>query len=58
LERFRRNFAVLDRVPARIERQRPRSPQYLERGHRGGALASRWNLTLPEVLMRPAEADL
>jgi hypothetical protein len=28
---------VPDRVLARIERQRPRSPQYLERGHRGGA---------------------
>ena len=57
LERFRQNFAVPDRVLARIERQRPRSPQYLERGHRGGALASRWNLILPEVLMRPGEAD-
>jgi len=57
LERFRQNFAVPDRVLARIERQRPRSPQYLERGHRGGAFASRWNLIVPEVLMRPGEAD-
>ena len=57
LERFRQNFAVPDRVLARFERQRPRSPQYMERGHRGGALASRWNLILPEALMRAGEAD-
>ncbi len=55
--RFRQNFAVPDRVLARIERQRPRLPQYLQRGQRGGALASRWNLILPQVLMRPGEAD-
>ena len=57
LERFRQNFAVPDRVLARFERQRPRSPQYLERGRRGGTLTARWNLILPEVLMRPGEAD-
>jgi len=28
----------------------PRSPQYLERSHRGGWLASRWNLILPDSL--------
>ena len=39
------------------ERRRPRSPQYLERGTRGGVLASRWNLILPEVLVSAGEPN-
>ncbi len=57
LERFRRTFHVPDKVLARIEQHRPRSPQYLERGCRGGRLAQRWNLILPRILERPGEAD-
>jgi predicted transcriptional regulator of viral defense system len=57
LERFRRTFHVPDRLLERIERHRPGSPQYLERGRRGGRLAPRWNLILPEILERPGEAD-
>jgi predicted transcriptional regulator of viral defense system len=57
LERFRKSFHVPDGVLERIERHRPRSPQYLERGRRGGRLAPRWNLILPAILDRPGEAD-
>lgn len=50
LERFQGAFYVPDEVLARMERRRPRSPQYLERSLRGGWLASRWNLILPNGL--------
>jgi predicted transcriptional regulator of viral defense system len=57
LERFQSTFHVPDRFLALCERRRPRSPQYLERGTRGGVLASRWNLILPEVLVSAGEPD-
>lgn len=57
LERFRRSFSTPESFLSRIERNRPRSPQYLERGRRGGTLAARWNLILPDVLVRPGAAD-
>jgi predicted transcriptional regulator of viral defense system len=50
LERFQKAFYVPDGVLARMEQRRPRSPQYLERNLRGGWLASRWNLILPNSL--------
>ena len=53
LERFQASFYVSDEVLSRLERRRPRSPQYLERSNRGGWLASRWNLILPNSL-KPA----
>lgn len=57
LERFQQSFSAPESFLSRIERHRPRSPQYLERGRRGGMLAARWNLILPDVLVRPDEAD-
>jgi predicted transcriptional regulator of viral defense system len=57
LERFQRSFSPPESFLARIERNRPRSPQYLERGRRGGTLVARWNLILPDVLLRPGAAD-
>jgi predicted transcriptional regulator of viral defense system len=57
LERFQQSFHVPSRVLRRMERHCPRSPQYLERNRRGGTLAPRWNLILPQVLARPGEAD-
>ena len=57
LERFQRSFHVPERFLGRMEQHRPRSPQYLERNSRGGTLARRWNLILPEVLVQPGEAD-
>ncbi|MCJ7484535.1 MAG: hypothetical protein MUQ25_00010 [Candidatus Aminicenantes bacterium] len=50
LERFQKAFYVPDGALARMERRRPHSPQYLERNVRGGWLASRWNLILPNSL--------
>jgi len=57
LERFQQAFYVPDRILERLAQQRPRSPHYLERDHRGGALAARWNLILPEVLAGLGEPD-
>lgn len=51
LERFQQDFHVPPEFLARIEPHRPRSPQYLDRGRRGGTLMSRWNLILPDILM-------
>jgi hypothetical protein len=53
LERFQASFYVPDEAITRMEHRRPRSPQYLERSRRGGWLASRWNLILPNGL-KPA----
>jgi predicted transcriptional regulator of viral defense system len=50
LERHRRTFSVPDEFLRRLERKRPRSPHYLLRAQRGGRLAGRWNLILPEAL--------
>ena len=49
----RRGKILSGEVLSRLERRRPRSPQYLERSNRGGWLASRWNLILPNSL-KPA----
>jgi len=57
LERFKRDFYVPDKMLERLAQHRPRSPHYLERGRRGGALASRWNLILPEALASLGEPD-
>jgi hypothetical protein len=56
LERGRERFAVPDRLLARLEKMRPRSPQHLPRGRRrGGRLIARWNLVLPEAVVMPQE---
>lgn len=57
LERFQSSFGPPQSYLASLERRRPRSPQYLDRGRRGGTLAARWNLILPDVLARPGEPD-
>jgi hypothetical protein len=57
LERFQKTFHVPDPILARMERRRPRSKQYLERGRRGGILAKRWNLILPKEVFMLGEAD-
>lgn len=57
LERFQQTFYVPEDVLERIAQHRPRSSQYLERGHRGGDLAARWNLILPEALASLGEPD-
>jgi len=50
LERYRKTFEVNEEYLEKIESRCPRSPQYLERNLRGGWLASRWNLILPNTL--------
>jgi predicted transcriptional regulator of viral defense system len=57
LERNRRAFYVPDRLLAELERNRPRSPQYLLRDERGGPLARRWNLVLPPSPLFAREPD-
>jgi len=51
LERFRATFHTTESMLALCEKHRPGAPQYLARGTRGGVMASRWNLILPEVLV-------
>lgn len=48
LERFQAPFHVPDAALDRFELRRPKNPQYLERGRRGGVLIDRWNLIMPE----------
>jgi predicted transcriptional regulator of viral defense system len=56
LEQGRERFAVPDRLLARLEKLRPRSPQHLPRGgRRGGRLVARWNLILPEAVVSRRE---
>jgi len=50
LERFQRTFYVPNELLGRLGRRKPRSPRYLEKKARGGWLASRWNLILPDLL--------
>ncbi len=57
LERHQSTFYVPSDVLDRMEKQKPRSPQYLERNRRGGLLAPRWNLILPRILMEPGEPN-
>jgi predicted transcriptional regulator of viral defense system len=52
LERYQRGFHVSDALLARLERYRPRSPQYLERNSRGGTLIPRWSLILPRSILQ------
>lgn len=57
LERFQKSFYVSEETLDIIERHRPQAPQYLERNHRKGVLAARWNLMLPRSLIRMGELD-
>jgi len=57
LECFRSDFHVRDELLGRIEQEKPRVPQYIERKSRGGVLMARWNLILPQTLARPGEPD-
>lgn len=57
LERFQKTFHVPRDVLGRMEKHRPRSPQYLERNRRGGVLVPRWKLILPKSIAHPGEPD-
>ena len=55
LERFQKAFYVPDDFLVRLERKKPHAPQYLARNVRGGRLARRWNLILPDSLNERGE---
>lgn len=57
LESYRQRFFVSPEYLGSLERHRPKSPQYLLRSQRGGAMQSRWNLILPESLARGREPN-
>jgi len=61
LETYRQHFFVPDAFLTRLEEKRPAAPQYLPRRTRtereSGRLVSRWNLILPEAVLRGAEPD-
>jgi len=57
LERFRETFHAPEAYVRRLERFRPRSPQYLVRDSRGGTLSPRWNLIIPRELTGGSEPD-
>jgi len=57
LERFRETYHVPDKALRQIERRRPRSPRYMERGQRGGVLLTRWNLIVPRQVASMEEPD-
>ena len=61
LETYREHFFVADDFLSRLEQQRPAAPQYLPRRARAegdsGRLVPRWNLILPEAVLRGAEPD-
>lgn len=57
LERFQQTFHVPAEILTRMERRRPKAPQYLERDRRGGVLAGRWNIILPKELLVPEGAE-
>jgi hypothetical protein len=57
LERQQRALFVPEEFLRVLEKHRPKSPHYLLHGERGGRLAKRWNLILPDILVQPREPD-
>lgn len=55
LERFQESFHVPESFLRELEARGPSTPRYLLRGRRGGALASRWNLILPDEMLQLEE---
>jgi predicted transcriptional regulator of viral defense system len=57
LERHARTFFTAEEQLGLLQSQRPRSPQYLPRSLRGGVFQPRWNLVLPQEVVRGGEPD-
>lgn len=57
LEQHKRAFEVSEFYLLELEKRRPSSPQYLAIGARGGTFSARWNLIVPEALLRQGGAD-
>ena len=57
LERTQDRFHAPDQLLERWSKKCPASPQYLERGRRGGVFVRRWNIVVPEAIERLGERD-
>ena len=57
LETYRETFFVDEEDLMRLGEHVPKAPQYLARGQRGGALARRWNVIVPDELIAGREPD-
>ncbi len=57
LEQHKTTFYVQDEDLAKFQRRVPKVPLYLNPGQRGGVLVRRWNVIVPENLMRAREPD-
>lgn len=57
LERYERTFFVPQDYLHELERNRPRSPHYLDTPRGQGRFVARWHLVVPEVLVSGAEPD-
>ena len=61
LETYQSHFFVPSDFLDRLEKRRPAAPQYLPRSGRaedgGGRMVPRWNLILPEAVLRGALPD-
>jgi hypothetical protein len=57
LERHQRAFYVREADLAGIQAHVPKAPQYLLAGQRGGVMLRRWNLIVPEYLVKGREPD-
>lgn len=57
LDTYRTTFFVSDKDLSFIEKQAPKTPQYLAKDQRGGVLARPWNLIIPEYLAEGRELD-
>jgi predicted transcriptional regulator of viral defense system len=55
LERHQRTFFVPPAYLSKLEKSRPKVPQYLQRNQRRGVLVKRWNLIVPDNLVREME---
>jgi len=57
LEQHQRAFEVNSFYLLELEKRRTSTPQYLAAGARGGTLVARWNLIVPEALLRQGGPD-
>jgi len=57
LEQYQEDFDVPGTLLARLEARRPKSAHYLLRGSRGGTLAARWNVIVPDDAVSLTEPD-
>lgn len=52
LEQFKTKFSVPDSLLLDMQKRCPQSPQYLDKGRRGGRLYSNWNMIIPEAIAK------